>query len=71
MGAEEKEELVFQGQGKRGVGIKIGREGDALADRGAERGRLLGSQDVGKLFPSKEAVCSQIMGPNEENVVGI
>lgn len=53
------------------MGIKIGREGDALADRGAERGRLLGSQDVGKLFPSKETVCSQILGPNEDNVMGM
>lgn len=31
-GTGEKEELVLQGQGTCGVGIKIGREGDAGVD---------------------------------------
>lgn len=37
LGTEKKEELVLQGQETCGVGIKIGREGDARADLRAER----------------------------------
>lgn len=59
--------MVLQGRGSCGLGIKIGRDGDASPDLGSRVGVFQGVRMVGKPLSSKKAACPQMLGPEEQS----